>query len=293
MDPIEEDGGLMLYGFVGNDGVNDRDPFGLTNVPGDYGWESYNQELEGWMSAGLLVGPGTGEFWDDTGYWNATRRDQWFKKFKRMYKTKIDSAAKKHCVPKRLLAAIIANERIDQGSLEASIKASTPMWLFWRLYNRGRSIGVAQVWMTGDRWGVWGNLRRRKLLLNDDYNIEAAAEVVKQYITAACKAANLSPERGGFNRLFITQTAGKVLSSKYTSAQGSQYSELCCSQDCDKLYELIPSAGLLDLMGSVWNSSPGVWSESDYGEYSKRKAVRNAYLNGKNVSELKGLANDW
>src|ERR1017187_1814220 len=31
-DPIQEDGGLNLYGFVGNDGINYNDAFGLWKI---------------------------------------------------------------------------------------------------------------------------------------------------------------------------------------------------------------------------------------------------------------------
>jgi len=44
-DPIGERGGLLLYGFVGNDGVNKLDKLGLTNNPGDFGWDNYNAPL--------------------------------------------------------------------------------------------------------------------------------------------------------------------------------------------------------------------------------------------------------
>lgn len=43
-DPINEDGGINLYGFVGNNGVNDVDPMGLTDINyvnpdhGEYGY---------------------------------------------------------------------------------------------------------------------------------------------------------------------------------------------------------------------------------------------------------------
>jgi len=40
-DPLEEMGGIPLYGFVENNSVNESDPFGLTNDPGDFGWDVY------------------------------------------------------------------------------------------------------------------------------------------------------------------------------------------------------------------------------------------------------------
>ena len=46
-DPIEEDGGLNLYGFVGNDGVNHFDPFGQMPMPwGDSLVGYYINEVE-------------------------------------------------------------------------------------------------------------------------------------------------------------------------------------------------------------------------------------------------------
>jgi len=42
-DRIEEVGGLSLYGFVFNDPIDELDPFGLTNQPGDQGWDSFTR----------------------------------------------------------------------------------------------------------------------------------------------------------------------------------------------------------------------------------------------------------
>jgi RHS repeat-associated protein len=44
-DPIGEAGGISLYGFVDNDPINNDDPFGLTNGPGDFGWEWFTLRL--------------------------------------------------------------------------------------------------------------------------------------------------------------------------------------------------------------------------------------------------------
>jgi RHS repeat-associated protein len=41
-DPIGEEGGINLYGFVHNDPLQEVDPFGLTNLPGDFGWGQYS-----------------------------------------------------------------------------------------------------------------------------------------------------------------------------------------------------------------------------------------------------------
>ena len=51
-DPLGEAGGVNLYGFVGNAPVDELDPFGLTNLPGDFGWGNFSQPLGtvGWNS---------------------------------------------------------------------------------------------------------------------------------------------------------------------------------------------------------------------------------------------------
>jgi len=41
-DPIEESGGVNLYGYLHNNSINELDPFGLTNQPGDFGWNVYD-----------------------------------------------------------------------------------------------------------------------------------------------------------------------------------------------------------------------------------------------------------
>jgi RHS repeat-associated protein len=41
-DPIGIRSGANLYRFCSNDAVDDDDPFGLTNQPGDFGWDNYS-----------------------------------------------------------------------------------------------------------------------------------------------------------------------------------------------------------------------------------------------------------
>ena len=41
-DPIDILGGLNQYAFCGNNPVGERDPFGLANQPGDFGWSWYS-----------------------------------------------------------------------------------------------------------------------------------------------------------------------------------------------------------------------------------------------------------
>jgi len=50
-DPIAESGGINLYGYVRNNPVNDTDPFGLTNQPGDFGWSWYSIPVSGLTTA--------------------------------------------------------------------------------------------------------------------------------------------------------------------------------------------------------------------------------------------------
>ena len=46
-DPIEEDGGLNLYGFIGNDGMNHIDPFGqMPSMPWEIGTDYYSRVVE-------------------------------------------------------------------------------------------------------------------------------------------------------------------------------------------------------------------------------------------------------
>ncbi len=44
-DPIEERGGLNLYGFCGNDGVNQVDSLGETPITTDVWWETYDRTI--------------------------------------------------------------------------------------------------------------------------------------------------------------------------------------------------------------------------------------------------------
>ena len=64
-DPIGENGGLNLYGYVGNNTINGADPSGLTNQPGDFGWGWYTSPLPSGFSTAQsasppLLGPANG-----------------------------------------------------------------------------------------------------------------------------------------------------------------------------------------------------------------------------------------
>jgi hypothetical protein len=68
-DPIEERGGLNVYGFVGNGLVNQVDPLGLTvGSVAVTSWFEYRSDFLGWNNRGwyftAIWEPPTGGDWD-------------------------------------------------------------------------------------------------------------------------------------------------------------------------------------------------------------------------------------
>ena len=94
-----------LARYVGNQATNSNDPSGLLSPS---------------------------EFWDT---WTDEQRRTWFAGFIRQYGEFIYAAAKKHCVPAELLAAVIANEMIDYTWYE---NLGEQMGI-------GKSLGPAQI----------------------------------------------------------------------------------------------------------------------------------------------------
>ncbi|MEI6807911.1 MAG: RHS repeat-associated core domain-containing protein [bacterium] len=332
-DPIGERGGLGLYGFVGNEAVGRADILGLQSGM-YYGYDfisgtMYRSEPEPWtptVAAGMLVGPDEGQqaaFFGDKRAggtaWDASQREKWFAEFKHRYKTLIDAAAEKHCVPKSLLAAVIANERIDHTGLEArGEKLLVWLGLTQRI---ARSVGVAQVWIstavenesTGrnlaqykdsalymDNGGMAAASAREQLrynvgrdLLDDAINIDAAAQILRTYMTDTCKAA----KDGTYSKGFENEVA------RFGPAHAG-YKELCCPASCKDVVAWKPgnargAANSMIVIDAVWNSQPGVWlyptEEFQKGPESPSGATAayNAAKQSGWMSQLLPFANSW
>jgi hypothetical protein len=224
-DPIEEKGGLNLYGFVQNHPMNRVDPRGLDGFPKMTHKTFYDSSYD-------------------------TQRPNWFKHFRKDVGGLIKDSAWRYCVPKRLLAAVVANEMIDWDSLDGTILDGA----------KGGGIGFAQISVsTSIKEGLMGyegrynleNPNHLEALVNQEMrdlrdpgkNIDAAARLMKKYLRELCSRAR--------NNSFGAGLASSAI------FEGCGTDTLCCSGKLDKcreLYEYKPSTCLLKMMAATWNS---------------------------------------
>ena len=231
-DPIEERGGRDLYALASNNPVNRIDLLGMLD-------------------------PKT--FWNT---WDSMKRQNWFDDFKKDYGDSIRRYARQHCIPKALLAAIIANEQIDY-----SLK-----YRIGELAGLGQSLGPAQIRVdTAIRYNllpqvdpndypdislgaqdgtafVPGDIYYRQALRNQlnnsDSNIQAAARLMSQYLKTMCQQAKDGQMSLGF-RLRI--------------ASGCKVPDFCCrKKSCQESYEAKVPACLISAMAAAWNNGIGI-----------------------------------
>src|SRR5439155_10490313 len=93
-DPISETAEPNLYGFVRNQPQNTIDLLGLAAFPPVMDHTTFYRS------------------------WNESQRAEWFHSFRQALGAAINKSAAQHCVPKRLLAAVVANEMIDWDKLD-------------------------------------------------------------------------------------------------------------------------------------------------------------------------------
>jgi RHS repeat-associated protein len=254
-DPIEEMGGINLYAFAANDPVHKIDYLGLL--------DPY-------------------EFWKK---WTERQRQDWYRQFREKYGKDINDAAVKNCVPKRLLAAIIANELIDYSDFERDLEP----------YGIGGSVGPAQIQIeTAIRYNLtdidpksfsstWFPLyvpasqkfreAVRNYMLNQANNIDAAARLMSLYLDELCRRTAQGKVSEGFlNQIArITKTADK--------------SDFCCraNGDCKNVVDFEPDPYLIKAMAAIWNNGINV-----VGVQNPREDSSNAFIHAGNAGQLAG-----
>jgi hypothetical protein len=199
-------------------------------------------------------------FWN---VWSTERRDRWFKDFKSQYGSKIEAAAKRHCIPKELLATTIANEMIDYTDGE---QAGEDLGF-------GESVGPAQISVnTTARAGVRdqnGKDFTRDTLQKDDPNIEAAAQLMKIYLDKLCDDA----QNGRLSDSFIGGLA-----------YGCNIGAFCCTkQQCSKAVIFNAPRCLIQAMAAMWNNGPGLARLNNI-----HKKAPNGWKHGNWAGELDG-----
>jgi RHS repeat-associated protein len=254
-DPVEESGGIALYAFTANNPVSRIDYLGLLNPD---------------------------EFWRK---WTERQRQNWFREFREKFGRYINDAAIKNCVPKRLLAAVIANEMIDYPDYERDLEP-------WGI---GQSVGPAQITInTAIRYNLtdidpksfsstWFPLYKpastkfreavREYMLNPANNIDAAARLMSMYLDELCKRT----AQGKVSEGFLTQIAGLT--------KAADKSEFCCraNGDCDDVVNMDPDASLMRTMAAIWNNGINV-----VGVRNPMVETPNAHAHGGNAGLLAG-----
>jgi RHS repeat-associated protein len=121
-DPIGYADSWNLYEYVMGNPVMYSDPLGLKKYDLLHGYEDIK------------------DFWENT---NDQQRRQYFSKIQKEIGHLIDATAKKHCIPKLLLAGLIANELMDLTSYELDTVENSWFWNTVKGYNQ--SYGPAQI----------------------------------------------------------------------------------------------------------------------------------------------------
>jgi RHS repeat-associated protein len=254
-DPIEERGGANLYGFVRNNGVATWDYLGF-------------------LEAGDLMDPATFLHLSDES------KKEWADSFRRKYGDMIAASAKKSCVPKKLLAGIIANEMQDWDSADGTAMDG----------HRGGGVGVAQISLSTaekrrltpsakqDPYRAFGLKERYREAIDEELrdtrkNIDAAAQLLQHYMLSVCDRQNTrEPGKMRFGRGFFLEFA------PYDAANDLSY-YCCIPQKCDKIVEMDVPVGVLKMMTAAWQSD-GIFDGKD--PISETGSYRDAYIHSTN-----------
>jgi len=286
-DPIGERGGVNLYGFLQNGPQGRVDLLGLDWNPPE--------------AAGLLVAPGNAFQKPQKLFaeYSPAQRQQWFDEFRSRYGASINAAAQVNCVPRKLLAAMIANERLGHTAAEARMEQTA--------YDLGllgpeTSRGVGQVRVdVALRYNASGYklsdfddkivsiyplcIVRAQMqlesavsaeLMDPGRNIAVFARLVRRYMDLTCAAAS----QGKMKEPYLTAVTGRVLDLSYPH---NRYREFCCACPVD----FVPDRNTLAMMAVVWNNEPGNWDKDIQAE---RPAAWQFMIEGQGLA---GFAGDW
>ena len=274
-DPIGERGGENLYGFCSNRVASTYDVLGFgwpldTGAPGSgTGYERQPPPLHD--------PPIPGDRMDDDKFSKLPNREQqeWVDSFRRRFSDAISRSAAANCVPKRLVAAMIANEMTEWlwpdgtsfdgilggGGGPAQISPDTAI-----------DSGLTDIsassfppWMNSNYCRSTARNRQRNavnlVLATDDRAAEAAARLVKMYLKELC----LMKDSGTFGAGFID----------HFNPGRCKFDYLCC-MSCNTIVEAeIPSC-LVNIMAAKWNSPDVVKAKDPIGEHNFRNAERNS-----------------
>lgn len=290
-DPLGERGSRNLHAFVRNSALSRCDPLGLqeeTEWDGtiDWGGEGIPAPAVD-PSRYVMPGPMTyGKLLTQDEIRTRPAAADWLQRFRELYRGKIDEAARKHCVPRRLLALMVANERMERNTLEGVLDRF------------GSSLGLAQVetdWATRIyRDESIENLQSR-LRRDNDFNLDVAAATMRSFLSDLCAGA-LATEQGagGFSPAFLREAEGHRLLPSFPD---SEYPGLCCAQteeNCGTLWDAPLGVSAGTMMAYLWNTDLQGWRASAYGGAPHDSAQYMAFLNGQQVEPITSwIRNNW
>lgn len=271
-DPIGERGGLNLYRFADNNPVCSVDRLGrdvFTFLPKDDPVISWNTQSD-------------------------EEKRNWFKKFENRYGSSINNHAKKYCVPRRLLVAVIAAEMVDYSGWER---------LRETLFGIGETLGPAQLHthtafkenllpevkaeyfsgIDGPGGAVTTEqsyyLPIRSSLNDNDQNIEAAARLMNKYLRGMCQASQSGSMSASFNNRIAT---------------GCKIPDFCCQTDCKRAVEMKVPKCLVAAMAAQWDfgtrDGVNLWNVPNVLVHD---TARKAASHGANAESLTAYINDW
>lgn len=258
-DPIEENGGMNLYGFVQNDGVNRWDLLGFGLGDGTAERLADSNRTAPTLKPGDNITPDK--------FMNLTQgqKEAWARAFRDRFKKHIDQAAKDNCVPKKLLAAIIANEMMDWRFPDGTVLDGA----------RGGGIGPAQISLDTVRKH---NLFEKNLVANekatmaeDQPSVELAARLMHIYKDEFCE-----------KKMF--GTFGQGFSSSFNTA-GCDLKDFCC-KSCAEIVDIDLPDCLVKMMAAKWNSPDVTDAKDPVDDDNYPNAYNNAEWAQGNVTPL-------
>ena len=209
-------------------------------------------------------------------YFSEKKKRRWVEDFWREFGLHILQSARRHCVPYRLLAGVIANEQLDYSWIENVLEH----------LGFGKSLGPAQITIstavmeglievTPDSFndavvfGFAGEMAYiskydyyysfvRAQLLSAENNIDIAARLLKKYLTSLCRANDNGSISASFLRDIL---GGERLSSHSLNNFCCQYKKGNCNPQID--------GTLSNATAAIWNNSRGIIYSNDIGDTSK------------------------
>ncbi|MCP4403322.1 MAG: hypothetical protein GY801_39190, partial [bacterium] len=267
VDPIGFDGGdVNFYRYGRSKPIDASDPNGLSVKRfikksmiwiGNLSPESYNDWIVNHTPGALTQR----KFWY---HWTPDQQQDWLEDFREEYGYDIEMAARQNCIPRELLAVLIANEQLDYSYFTEEL---------WEdLFLAGNSLGVSQLYIDPLAERVFGSkdlyqtyldaygerALRRDIHKYNWLNIGFAAKAMRSLLDELCDRAyhrKLSPN-------FIEVTRQDSRENVFTDCK---YVDFCClaNENCDITINMDVSPCLLRAMAGIWNSGGLKITESD------------------------------